>query len=152
MINLYTKEDYAKSYTELLEILKYISYEDVQKIPKEKLSYYDKNKDITHIYVYDPQLSFEEQSISKLTKILIANLYIEYWTTEEEYAKIKANDKKELYNKELEKKKQYPIDNLFSSKTKTEKTSANVTSMTVINKKGILARILYKIKELLKLT
>lgn len=152
MINVYTKEDYAKSYTELLEILKYISYEDVKKIPKEKLAYYNKNKDITHVYLYDPQLSFEEQPISKLTKILIANLYIEYWTTEEEYAQIKDNDKKELYSREIEKKKQYPVDDLFSNRRKTEKLASTVTSLTVIHEKGILARILYKIKKLFKLT
>lgn len=151
MINLYTKEDYAKSYTELLEILKHISYNDVKKIPKEKLTYYEKNKDIAYVFIYNPELSFEEQT-SKLTKILIANLYIEYWTTEEECAQIRDNDKKELYNREMEKKKQYSVDDLFSSRKKTENSAPPTTSLTIVNQKSILSRILYKIKKLLKLT
>ncbi len=151
MINVYTEEDYAKSYMELLEILKYIPYEDVKKIPKEKLSYYEKNKDITYIYSYNPQLSFEEQT-SKLTKILIANLYIDYWTTAEEQIQLKAQDKKELNDLEIEKKKKYPTEDLFSKKKKSSKIDTMVTSMTVVNQKGTFSRILYKIKKLFKLT
>lgn len=152
MINLYTKEDYAKSYTELLEILKYVSYEDIQKIPKDKLCYYKENKDISHTYIYNPQLTFEEQDISKLTKILLANLYIDYWTTEEERIQIEDDNKKELYDIEMEKKKQYPIDDLFSKKKKTDKIDTTVTSLTVINKKNFFTRIITRIKKLLKLT
>ncbi len=151
MINIYTKEDYAKSYTQLLEIVKHLSYEDVKKIPKEKLLYYKKNKDIAYTYFYNPQLSFEEQT-SKLTKILIANLYVDYWTTEEERMEIKNNDKKELYDREIEKTKQYPVNNLFSRKKKADKINTTVTSITVIKQKSILSQILYKIKKLFKLT
>ena len=34
MITIYTNEEYSKSYTELLEILKYFSKSDLIKIPK----------------------------------------------------------------------------------------------------------------------
>ena len=35
MINIYTKEDYAKAYTELIEILKYVPNEDLKKYQKQ---------------------------------------------------------------------------------------------------------------------
>lgn len=151
MINVYTKEDYAKSYMELLEIFRYISYEDVKKIPREKLAYYEKNKDITYLYSYNPQLSFEEQT-SKLTKILIANLYIDYWTTAEQRTELKAHDREELNALEMEKKKKYPTKNLFSRKNNSDKVDTTITSMTVINQKSIFSQILCKIKKLFKLT
>ena len=51
MIDIYTKEDYAKSYTELIEILKYISKSDLNKIPKDKIKNYIKIK-IMIIYIF----------------------------------------------------------------------------------------------------
>ena len=152
MIHLYTKEDYAKSYTELLEILKYISYSDANKIPKEKLSYYEKYKDTTYTYVYNPHLCFEEQNISKLTLILIANLYVEYWVDDDERIQIKANDKKELYAIEMEKKNRYPTEDLFSKRKKIENHNVPITSMTVIDSKNPFKKLLTIIKKLFKLT
>ena len=36
---------YRRAYTELLEILKYLPQEEYEKIPKEKIEFYEKNKD-----------------------------------------------------------------------------------------------------------
>ena len=45
MLVTYTKEEYAKSYTELLEILKYFSKESLEKLPKENIEMYNLEKD-----------------------------------------------------------------------------------------------------------
>ena len=47
-----TKE-YAMAYTEVIEILKHVPEEDVQKIPKEKLNFYRSNMDIEYNYKLD---------------------------------------------------------------------------------------------------
>ena len=152
MIDIYTKEDYAKSYTELIEILKYISKSDLNKIPKDKIKNYIKNKDNNYIYIYDSKKNFENQNISKLTKILIANLYIEYWADEEEKAQIKINDRKEIYDIDNKNAEKYRTDNIFEKKKKTNEENVEETSLTIIKKKNFIQKIIEKIKKKLKLT
>ena len=45
---------YSLSYVEVLEILKHIPKEDYEKIPKEKIEFYENNKDKNYIYIYNP--------------------------------------------------------------------------------------------------
>lgn len=150
MINTYTKEDYAKSYAELIEILKYIPPNDLNKIPKEKINYYMQKQDNTHHFIYNTQKQFNEQNISHLTKILIANLYIEYWTNQEEKEQIAEADKKELYDLELRKKEQYATENLFKNKIK-QKEEIKTNSMIVVRKKNLIEKVIAKIKKYFKL-
>lgn len=147
MIENYTKEEYAKAYTELLEILKHISKESLNKIPKEKLDMYNKNKDKNYTYKYDEQLEFEEQNILQLTRILIANLYIEYWAEEDEKNEIKQKDRKELEQIEKEKREKYNPDNLFNNKKSIEKEE--ILNISVIENKNIFKKLLEKIKRLI---
>lgn len=155
MVAFYTEDEYSRAYTELLELLKYVPASTVQKIPKENIDMYELNKDKSYEYHYDNDLSFEEQNISHLTKILIANLYIEYWATDEERAIIKEHDSKELEALEIEKNKQYNTDDIFASrKKKLEEKAQNIenTSMIVIENTNIFKKIMEKIKKMLHLT
>ena len=111
-----------------------------------------KNRDCNYNYIYNKELSFENQTILKLTKILIANIYIQYWASNEKRQEIRNQDKKELYNIEMKKKEIYSTDNIFKKKTKKEVNYNQITSMTVIKKKNIIEKIIDKIKKKIKLT
>lgn len=150
MINSYTNEDYAKSYTELIEILRYIPKSDLNKIPQEKLNYYLKKQDNNYNFIYDRQKKIDEQNISHLTKILIANLYIQYWADQEEKRQIIEREKYELYHLELKKKEKYPTENLFKSKENQKAIDRATKSMVIVAKKKLIDRIIDKIKHSLK--
>lgn len=150
MVVTYTKEDYAKAYTELLEVLKHVSSSSLNKIPKENLEMYNQNKDKNYKYEYNSKLEFEQQQMSRLTRILIANIYIQYWASEEERNRIKQMDKNELAQMEIEKRNMYNPDDLFSNRKKENKIEKE--SLAIINKKNILERIVEKIKQILNLT
>ena len=150
MVVTYTKEDYAKAYTELLEVLKHVSSSSLNKIPKENLEMYNQNKDKNYKYEYNSKLEFEQQQMSKLTRILIANIYIQYWASEEERNRIKQMDKNELDQMEIEKRNMYNPDDLFSNRKKENKIEKE--SLAIINKKNIIERIVEKIKQILNLT
>lgn len=155
MVTFYTEDEYSRAYTELLEILKYVPASTAQKIPKENIDMYELNKDKNYEYHYNNDLSFEEQNISHLTKILIANLYIDYWATDEERDIIKEHDSKELEALEIEKNKQYNTDDIFASrKKKLEEKAQNIenTSMIVIENTNIFKKIMEKVKKMLHLT
>lgn len=161
MVNCYTKEDYAKAYTELLEILKYFSKESLEKLPKENIEMYNVEKDKYHNFTYNEELELDEQNISKLTIILIANLYIQYLASEEERDKIKERDKKELELLENQKREMYNSDKLFENRKKAiykyniedvnEKQQNTNISLSIVKKQNIfkktIERIMLKLKK-----
>lgn len=155
MVINYTKEEYAKAYTELLEILKYVSKSSFEKIPKENIEMYEKLKDNNYKYQYNTSLEIDEQNISHLTTILIANLYIKYWASEEERKNIEENDKRELEQIENEKKAIYNPDDLFIKNRKMESKQNNTQteeklSLTIVENKSILKKIIEKLKSIIK--
>lgn len=155
MVVNYTKEEYAKAYTELLEILKYVSKSSFEKIPKENIEMYEKLRDNNYKYQYNTSLEIDEQDISHLTTILIANIYIKYWASEEERKKIEENDKRELEQIENEKKAIYNPDDLFIKNRKMESKQNNTEieeelSLTIVENKSILKKIIEKLKSIIK--
>jgi len=74
---------YARAYTEVLEILKYLPINEYSKIPKQKIDYYYNNMDCKYAYKYD----LENPVYSKQTAAIIISLYKDY---------IVSNDKKEI--------------------------------------------------------
>ena len=147
MVKTYSKEDYAKAYTELLEILKHIEQEQLNKIPQEQIEAYKINQDRQYNYIYNSEIPLEDQPISHLTKILIANLYVEYWATKEEKEQIKKEDEEYFKRQEAIKQQKYSKD-IFEKK----ETKAPETRLTIVEKKGFIQRIMDKLKQWLKLT
>lgn len=156
MIDCYTKEDYAKAYTELLEILKYFSKESLEKLPKENIEMYNLEKDKNYNFTYNKELELDEQNISKLTIILIANLYIQYLASDEERNAIKERDKKELEFLENQKREMYTPDKIFENRKEVrvkdnieniDKIEQNENvSLSVVKKQNIFIKIIEKIK------
>lgn len=145
----YTKQDYEKAYTELLEILKYIEKEDLEKIPISKLNNYKKNRNMNYHFQYNVNLPFESQSIMYLTKLLLANLYIEYIATEEEKSEFKKKDREELYKLELEKQEKYKTDDLFKNR---QNNNIQTQSLVIVKEENFINRIINKIKRLFRST
>ena len=111
MINI----EYANAYSEVLEILKYISKEDYNKIPKEQIRLFEIYSNSNHNFIYNPLKTLDEQNTLKITKCIIAILFIDYWATEIQREKIIS---KHIYGKqkiEEEKKEKYNPDNLFGN-------------------------------------
>ncbi len=155
MVNIYTNEEYSKSYTELIEILKYFSKSDLMKIPKNVLTRYIRDKDNSYNFSYNPDLDIDEQSVSKLTQILLANLYIKYFADENEQEYIKNKDKEELSLIEKQKQEEYNIETIFNKRKEkfTNTNNSGITSLTVVpDKENLLKRVFYKIKQLFHLT
>lgn len=107
-------DNYEHSYVEVLEILKHIPKNEFEKIPKEKIEFYEKYKDKKYTFIYSDENC---KHILRKTRAILVNLYINYIATEDEKKKIeqilKLNDQKA----EIEKSKKYNPDNLFRKNT-----------------------------------
>lgn len=153
MVKVYTSEEYSIAYAELLEILKYLDKSDLSKIPKDILLRYIKDKDVNYNFSYNPTLEIAEQNVSRLTLILLANLYIDYLADANESAYIKNQDMLELHEIEKQEQEKYDISNIFNEKSiKSHNNSAcNTTSLTLVNTKtNIIKKIFEKIKNFFK--
>lgn len=116
MITAYTDEQYAKSYTELLEILRYFPKSDLAKIPKTTIFRYIENSDKNYNFCYNPDYNLESQNVSDLTKNLIVNLYIDFLADEKEREYIKNKDLQELNMLEKQMQEKYNIDTIFKKR------------------------------------
>ena len=94
---------YANAYTEVLDILKYISKEDYEKIPKRKIKVFEENSNKNYSFTYDENKTLDEQNVSETAKAIIAILFRDYWATKEQrYVIIKKQQEiKEQKQKEL---------------------------------------------------
>lgn len=145
MVNL----KYANAYSEVLEILKYISKEQYNKIPNELIKVYEENSDKNYYFKYNPEKTLEEQKVLKITKIIIAILFRDYWATDEQKAKIIANqnnNRKKLENKKIEK---YNAEEVFK-KNEIIKEEIKEESLILIKKEKWYLRIYLFLKNLIK--
>lgn len=145
---LENKTDDNIMYAELSEILKMMEPEEVNKIPKKLLEVIEKEKSNTYIPNYDSKIELNSQNIKRETLAMLALLYINYWCEDEnekkEYLKlIEENEQK--YQVELNKKTD--ITKFFESENKER---IQEQSLTVVENKNLITRIIEKIKKLWK--
>lgn len=107
---------YANAYSEVLEILKYISVDDYNKIPKEKIELFEINANNKYNFSYNPDKTLDEQKVSRIAKGIIAILFRDYWATETQREKIIAKQNYDRIKLEEEKKSQYNLEELFNNK------------------------------------
>lgn len=149
---------YANAYTEVLDILRYISKEDYEKIPKSKIKVFEENSNKNYSFKYDIDKTLEEQNVSEIAKMIIAILCRDYWTTNEQrYIIIKkqreAREEQERQIREIiEQNRQIKEDSLkvidVSSDLDLDLDYARGTNLEIYKEENIFKRIISKIKEI----
>ena len=108
--------NYAKAYKELLEIIKHFPLEEYNKIPKEKIKFYEENMDKNYNFTINPEIDLKVQNVSKEAGAILVTLFRDYFATEEQKQKIEEliilNEKKS----EITKRKKYNPNNLFKKR------------------------------------
>ena len=110
--------EYANAYSEVLEILKYISKEDYEKIPNSKIELFETNHNKEYIFKYNPNKTLDEQNVSKTAQAIIAILFRDSWATEIQKEKIIAKQNYDRMQLEEKKKEIYNSDNIFKNNKK----------------------------------
>lgn len=140
------KEDII-AYSELIEILQYVSANNYYKIPKKERDFYYKNADADYYFRYNPQKTLEENNVSEKTKKLLAYIFKKYWATEIQKEKIKNYDKAYYEKIEKEKREKYNPDTIFNknetiSNDESVKEDVDAKNLPIqIEKENIIKRI-----------
>jgi len=144
---------YANAYAEVLEILKYVSKEDYNKIPKERIELFEKNANINYDFSYDINKTLDEQNVSKKAKTIIAILFRDYWATDAQREKIKAKEQYDRKIKEEENREKYNSDNLFQKQDLVKNTEDIMTEEVAMveYKESIFRKIFNKLISFIRL-
>ncbi len=141
--------EYKIAYSEVLEILKYISKEEFNKVPPDMLELFKTNASNENQFIYDPDKTLQEQNVSEIARAIIAILFRDYWATENQKIKILA---KQNYDREKMKEEKYNSDNIFKEHSTLQGKSAmtNEIIAMVEYKESIFKKIWNKIISILK--
>lgn len=125
------KDNYSKAYKEVIEVLKYVPKESVNKIPETMLDTFKAKMDEKHDFTVDINKSFEEQEILDETKAIFANIFRDYWATPYQKERIEVKEKYDRQKIEEEKKAKYNPD--IFNKRKIENDTINEQQEQEIN-------------------
>ena len=110
------EDNYSKAYKEVIEILKYVPQESVNKIPQTMLDTFKAKMDVNYDFKVDINKSFEEQQLLDETNAILANIFRDYWATPYQKERIEAKEKYDRQKAEEEKRAQYNPDDIFRKK------------------------------------
>lgn len=140
--------EYKIAYSEVLEILKYVSKEEFNKIPSNMIEMFKINSSNEKKFRYNLEKSLKEQKVSETARTIIAILFRDYWATAEQKEKIL-----DVQNNEREKNRQekYNPDNLFRKYQQNKFVEENIKNedISIVEyKQPLLKRIIDKIKNI----
>ena len=143
------EENYHKAYKEVIEILKYLPKESVNKIPKTIIETFEKKQKKDYVFNIDINKTFEEQNLLEETKDILAIIFRDYWATPYQREKIQEKEKYERQKIEEEKLKKYNTKNIFKNKKNIiEKNEENKNLPIQIKKQKFYEKLINFLKNL----
>ena len=140
---------------EINDILKFLTNEQVNKIPEKLRIFFKKSAKEGYISNIDPNKSILEQDITPQTKDILIMFYRKYWSNEEQKNRIDEiliqNEK--AYQEKINKK--YNVNNIFENTNNTQTINIQTQEITqepnsimVIEKETIWQKVIGKIKKI----
>ncbi len=143
-------ENYACTYREVIEVLKYTKKEDVNKIPKYRILLWKTNMKKDYDFKINPHKTLEEQNLSNEAKAIIANIFKKYWATDYQKERIEEKEKYDMEQLEKERYEKYNPNDIFKNR-KTEIIQEEIitdNASMVEYKESIFKKIIDRIKNI----
>lgn len=150
------EKKYAKAYTEVLEILKHLPEDVLERIPKTEIQFYESNKDKNYKYEYDKTVTVDKQKISKEANTVIIAIYMNYFANEKQRGIIDEILKQNTIREEQAKEEKYSADKIFEKKSSTKTINSGKMNnehlpVDINNKKeNFIRKIINKIKGIFR--
>lgn len=145
------EDNYPKAYKEIVEILKYVPEENVNKIPKEIRDMFEAKQDKDYNFKIDTEKSFDEQILLEETKAILANIFRDYWATPYQRDRILAKERYDKKKEEEEKEKKYNPNDLFKNDDKIiqENKQEQINNLPIeIKKEKFYQKLIKLIKKI----
>ena len=146
--------EFSNACYEVLEILKHIKKEDIDKIPEDDINMLKKNANYNHNFTYNPDISIREQKVLKLTKGIIAMFFEKYIATEKQKQKIALKRKYDFTKLEDEKVQKYNVD-VFKDRREKQENNNEIqnkkTQLVVKSEEKWYKKVLKAIENFFKL-
>lgn len=113
------KSLYKKAYTELNEIFKIMTEDELSKIPKQLIMNIQKEMDKEYVWQLDKNKGILEQELMTETKALIVEIYKRYLCPENEKKMWEEYNCICLTKIEEKRKREYNLDNIFKKRKVT---------------------------------
>lgn len=123
---------YSKAYTEVLEIINHFSEDEYKKIPKEKIDFYEKNKDKDYNFKIDPNVNLAEQNISQSANAILVSLYRDYFATDKQKEILENLLQQNQEKMEKEKYQKYNPNDIFTNKSYSNNTNASNEEVSLV--------------------
>ena len=138
--------DYNKRLVEVDEILRYLSEEDLLKIPENVRQTIKDNKSKEYIWKYDETKPLKEQNVSRDTIAILSYLNMEYLLNDEQRRLMQQIH--ELNEKKIKEVKKYELNDLFKrDELKKEEPEKMQQQSLVVYEENFLKKIINKIKS-----
>ena len=139
------------AYSEVLEVLKNMAKDEVDKVPKEMIEMFEECSNKEHKFKYDFSKRMDEQDFLEDTKLILAILYRDYWATPEKRKELLTKDKYNREKVEIEKRIKYSPDTIFEKRKNKDIDIKENESMEMIEKKeSFFSKLFNKIKNIFK--
>jgi len=145
-----SRKEYEIACKEVLEILKNVKKEDLDKIPNQEIEKLQQNANNDYQFTYIVYKDIKEQNVSKLAKAIIAHFFIEYIANGEQRQKILRKQQYDLMVLEEEKRKKYQVNDIFQNEEKPKNNNVSDKLPIVRKKENFWYKILKYIIEILK--
>ena len=145
-------KNYSKAYTEVLEMIKHLPENEYNKIPKEKIEFWERNKDNKYKFVINPQIELEKQNISIEANSIIVTIFRDYFATnlQKEKLKIILEQNENKYQEQLREK--YNPDNFFENRKKecmNPYVEKNTSLFVVKREENFFKKLINYVKKLI---
>lgn len=145
-----TQAEYARSYKEVWEILKFVPKKYFEKVPNKLVNFFEENMDKEYEYQVNPNVSYLEHSKSDITQAILGNIFRDYWANPAQKEFILKKEKREREILEQKKKELYNPNTIFSKK---EEEIINIKSESLlpeVKQESSIEKFINKIKTFFK--
>ena len=109
-----------KAFKEVVEILKRVPKESVNKIPQEMRDMFEEDMEKDYIFEIKENVEFEDLELLEETKAILANIFRDYWATPYQRERILAKEKQDRQILEDKKREMYNPDDIFKKRKNSE--------------------------------
>lgn len=149
------EDNYNKAFREVVEILKHVPEESVQKIPQDMRDMFEEEMDKNYKFEVKDNVEFEDLELLDETKAILANIFRDYWATPYQRERILAKEQYDRQKVDEEKQKKYNSNDLFKRKnindTKEIESSNNENLPVIVKEEKFYYKLINFIRKLLRM-